>query len=241
MTRRTLLATLMTLVVVTASCVVDPLASPDNRAEGPGEGSASGSTSTRLEPDASSESEPDSEPDSSPEPDPDPDPEVMVPSGTDSGLEALAEQCSSGDFSACDELFTRSEVGSDLEILASTCGRRIESLGSTCVETLCPLDIFDGTNLEAEGTVSLVTARFDTVDFVTLICSVGDDLYYFGQAKAPPNSSITLGAEEIGGSYVARNPSGQAAGDFVYEIGPDALVVERDGEVLLQQPTLERR
>lgn len=214
MTRRTPLLALSAILLLAASCTVDPLATPDDDAPRPSGRSDSGST---LAP---------------------PEVEVEIETETETGLEALAEQCSLGDFPACDELFARSEVGSELESFASTCGGRIEAVGSACVSTLCPLDIFAGTSLQAPGTVSLVTERFETVDFVTLICSVGDDLYYFGEAKAPPNSSITLAAEESGGRYIARNPTGEAKGSFVYEVGPDVLLVERDDEMLLEQPTL---
>lgn len=41
-------------------------------------------------------------------------------------LDALAEACFEGDLFACDTLFLRTEVGSDLEAYAQTCGGRIE-------------------------------------------------------------------------------------------------------------------
>lgn len=46
--------------------------------------------------------------------------------GEDPELDALARACFDGDLFACDTLFLRTEVASDLEAYAQTCGGRIE-------------------------------------------------------------------------------------------------------------------
>ena len=52
------------------------------------------------------------------------DPSALL--GDDAELDDLAEACFDGDLFACDTLFQRTEVGSDLEAYALTCGGRIE-------------------------------------------------------------------------------------------------------------------
>jgi serine/threonine-protein kinase PknK len=61
--------------------------------------------------------------------------------GSESDLDELAEECAEGDFGSCDELYSESDVGSDYEAYAKTCGGRLptealdELLGSTCAST----------------------------------------------------------------------------------------------------------
>jgi len=58
--------------------------------------------------------------------------------GSDSELDDLAEECATGEFQDCDELYSESEVGSDYEAYAKTCGGRLpadaldELLGGVC-------------------------------------------------------------------------------------------------------------
>lgn len=47
----------------------------------------------------------------------------------DPGLEALANDCVDGDGVACDDLWGLTEVGSDYERLAASCGNRVEIVG----------------------------------------------------------------------------------------------------------------
>ena len=49
--------------------------------------------------------------------------------GDDAELDALAQDCFDGDFSACDQLFFESPVDSDYEAYGDSCGGRNEPAG----------------------------------------------------------------------------------------------------------------
>ncbi len=63
---------------------------------------------------------------------PDPGGDTEAP-GTDTALDELWVACADGDMAACDDLYTRSEVGSEYEDFGRTCGRRVEDAG-LCVD-----------------------------------------------------------------------------------------------------------
>jgi hypothetical protein len=58
-----------------------------------------------------------------------PDPQAPGDLGDDEALDALADDCFDGDFSACDQLFFDSPVGSDYEAYGDSCGGRNEPAG----------------------------------------------------------------------------------------------------------------
>jgi hypothetical protein len=166
--------------------------------------------------------------------------EPEEPADVDPELQALATTCTDGDFAACDDLYGRTEPGSDLATFAATCAFRTtgESPG-TCSTTLCPVDVFDDVVEVSAGTVGMLEERFETVEFTVLICSIGNDLYYHGRGKAPPNSSITLPAvRQLDGSYLALNLVADGSGDYTYSVGEDRLVVTLDSVVILSQVVL---
>jgi hypothetical protein len=53
--------------------------------------------------------------------------------GSDPELDALYDACAAGDFQACDDLYDRSELGSEYEGFADSCGNRNEPQGY-CVD-----------------------------------------------------------------------------------------------------------
>jgi len=53
--------------------------------------------------------------------------------GDDPQLDALYDKCQAGDFQACDDLYTRSDFGSEYETFGDTCGDRNEPQGY-CVD-----------------------------------------------------------------------------------------------------------
>lgn len=163
--------------------------------------------------------------------------EPEEPADVDPELQALATTCRDGDFAACDDLYGRTEPGSDLATFAATCAFRTtgESPG-TCSTTLCPVDVFDDVVEVSAESIGMLEERFETVEFTVLICSIGNDFYYHGRGKAPPNSSITLPAvRQLDGSYLALNLVADGSGDYTYSVGEDRLVVTRDSVVILSQ------
>lgn len=159
------------------------------------------------------------------------------PDEVDAGLAPLAEDCFAGDLVACDDLLARSQPGSPEEEVARTCGGRIDRADS-CASTFCPEQSFSQrTGLPPQARV---VERFETESFSVLICEAGDALYYFAQAKAPPNASITLEADVApSGDYIALNPGVTRDEDYVYSIGPRGLTVNRGPDLVLAQPLLE--
>src|SRR5690606_8063277 len=70
----------------------------------------------------------------SPEPPPLDDPQI----DDDPMLETYAEDCYDGDMAACDDLYWSTDIGSDLEEYAISCGGRLPDgfYGGSCEETL---------------------------------------------------------------------------------------------------------
>jgi hypothetical protein len=57
-----------------------------------------------------------------------PDPQQPGELGSDDDLDALAQECFEGDFGDCEDLYSESEVGSDYEAYALTCGGRLPAV-----------------------------------------------------------------------------------------------------------------
>ena len=55
--------------------------------------------------------------------------------GAEEDLLALRDECAGGDFPACDDLYFRADLGSDLEKFGSTCGGKADEQGGFCEET----------------------------------------------------------------------------------------------------------
>lgn len=96
---------------------------------------ASGSDDTPDRPAISDDTPPDNPAPEEPQPtEPAPtEPPTTEPSPD---LGALRDDCAAGDLSACDDLFTESESGSDDEAFGSSCGgRSLEPLDGACQST----------------------------------------------------------------------------------------------------------
>ena len=58
------------------------------------------------------------------------------PSGGDTTLSGLADDCFQGNMQSCDDLFMQSDSGSELEDYGDTCGHRFDTSHGFCVNAL---------------------------------------------------------------------------------------------------------
>ncbi|WP_372595384.1 hypothetical protein, partial [Actinotalea sp.] len=125
--------------------------------------------------------------------------ETMFGSGQEYGdnaeLDALWDQCEAEDWSACDELYLSSAIGSDYEAFGGSCGGRVDEAAGSCA-------VFNGEEPDYSFDEGVTTYGDDPeLDALWDACAAGDmvacdDLYF----AAPFDSEYERFGDSCGGT-----------------------------------------